>query len=79
LIITLNLPKALSTPFEFLQICRLPINIQLSKTSKHHPAELQVPQMTIENQELNIGQIRSDELSMFNFQFSTREQSSQWR
>ena len=34
LIITLILPKALSTQSELLQICRLPITIQLSKTSK---------------------------------------------
>jgi hypothetical protein len=33
----------------------LPINIQLSKTSKHHPAELQVPRMNIENRALNTG------------------------
>ena len=75
LIITLNLPKALSIPFEFLQICRLPINIQLSKTSKHHPTELQVPRMKIENQQLNTGQISSDELSMFNYKFSICEQA----
>src|SRR4029079_10920680 len=53
LIITLILPKALSTQSELLQICRLPINIQLSKTSKNIQKNCKSSRMRIENRLLN--------------------------